>query len=247
MTQEQLKELLRELAWPLAAAGLAVVVTLIFLFPKIGQILSLRTEISEQNKEIKQLQQKLADLNTLSEPELFESSSLLEEALPGEADLFKNMIIVRRVFEENGVFLDSFRLLGGLASGPAQGSDQVAGLSALRIEVAFSAPFESFRQMIKSMEKILPLTTVKRIKFGSLEATESASLFGLSGKVEVINFFSPLPKTLGKVEQPLPKITNQEQKLIEELKLYTRYQAGVSVEEPVSSPSAVGRDNPFSI
>ncbi len=247
MSKEQLTELLHELAWPLAAAALALVVTLIFLVPKLGQILSLRREINQQNQEIKQLQQKLADLNTLSEAELFESSSLLEEALPPEPDLFKNMIILRKTFEENGVTLDSFRLLGGLASGSAGPAGQVAGLSTLRMEVAFSAPFESFRQMIKAMEKILPLTAVKRIKFGSLEATESGSLAGLAGKAEVISFFSPLPKTLGKAEQPLPKITNQEQKLIEELKLYTRYQAGVSVEELISSPSAVGRDNPFSI
>lgn len=239
-------ELIRELAWPLAAAALAVVVTLIFLVPKLGQIFSLRTEISQQSQEIKQLKQKLADLNTLSEAELYESSSLLEEALPVEGDLFKNMIILRKTFEENGVALDSFRLLGGLASGSAEPTAQVAGLSTLRMEVAFSAPFEGFRQMIKSMEKVLPLTAVKRIKFGSLEATESGSLAGLAGKAEVISFFSPLPKTLGKVEQPLPKISNQEQKLIEELESYSRYQAGVSVEEPISSPSALGRDNPFS-
>ncbi|HUW24048.1 MAG TPA: GspMb/PilO family protein [Patescibacteria group bacterium] len=250
MNKEQVKELLKELSWPLAAATVAVVVILVFLIPKVNQIFSLRADIKEQNQEINQLKQKLADLSTLSEAELFESSSLALEALPAEGDLFRNMTMVRQIFKENGVTLDSLKLVGAFATGSGQTTSQVAGLSALTMNVSFLASFENFRQMIKSIERMLPLTAVEGVKFGSLEtaeATESAALTGLSGKMNVISFFSPLPKSLGRVDQLLPKVSNQEMKLIEDLRSYSRYQAGVPVPEPVSSPSAIGRDNPFSI
>jgi hypothetical protein len=245
MNKEQLKELMKEFMWPLMAVALAVVVSIFFLVPKAGEIFSLRLEINQQNQQIRQLKQKLADLNTLSEAELFESSTLVQEALPAEGDLFRNMAIIKRTLNENDVLLDSFRLLGGFATGSAQ-TRQVAGLSTIRMEVSFSSSLGSFEQMIKSMEKIVPLTAIENIKFGSLEASESGGLTSLSGKVGLASFFSPLPKTMGKIEQPLPKISKEDLKLIEDLKSYTRYQTEMPSAEPVSSPSGVGRDNPFS-
>jgi hypothetical protein len=247
MNKEQVQELIREFIWPLAAVALAIAVTVFFLIPKAGEIFSLRAEINQQNQEIRQLRQKLADLSTLSEAELFESSTLVQEALPAEGDLFKNMAMIKRTLGENDVFLDSFKLLGSFATGSAQAAGQVAGLLTVRMEVSFSASLDSFEQMIKSMEKIVPLMAVENIKFGSLEASESGGLVGLSGKVGLASFFSPLPKTMGKVEQPLPKISKEDLKLIEDLKSYARYQAEMPSGEPVSSPSAVGRDNPFSL
>lgn len=247
MKKEQVKELIKELAWPLAAAVLAIVVTLVFLIPRLGQVFNLRAEMKTQEEETDRLKQKLADLNTLSEPELFEASTLVLEALPAEGDLFNNMAMIRKIFNENDVMLDSFKFTGTFATGSGQTSRQVAGMSALTMNVSFSSSFASFKQMLKSIEKVLPLTAIEGIKFGSLEATESAGLAGLSGEMNVVGFFSPLPKTLGKVEQPLPKISNQDKKLIEDLKLFSRVQLAMPAAEPVSSPSGVGRDNPFSI
>lgn len=248
MNEAQTKELVKELSWHLVALLVVAVAALLILPSRVREILSLRTEISGQNQEIDQLKQKLADLNSLSEADLFESSTLVLEAFPPEGDLFRNMLMVRKIFRDSGVLLESFKFVGDFSTGSAQTVKEVqptaGGLSSLKMGVFFSSSFESFKEMVKSMDKILPLTSIENIKFGSIEATESASFSGLSGRMNIVSYFSPLPKTMGRAEQPLPKISNQDKKLIEELRTYIRFQEEPSSGEPVLE---VGRENPFPI
>jgi hypothetical protein len=97
--------------------------------------------------------------------------------------------------------------------------------------------------MIENIDKMLPLVTIDRIKFGTVNATESGSLADFSGKISIMSYFGPLPKTLGKPEEPLPKVSSQDRETVETLKNYKRYEplAASEGEEVIT----VGKENPF--
>ncbi len=234
----------REFALPAGSALLIILITFFFLIPKVRQILALRSSIAGQKAQISRLSQKVSDLLTLSEADLAESAGLVTEAFPPQQDMFKSLAMTKKIFEDNGLLIESFSFSGSVSSSSAASKTPAEEKSPLKINVSFYANFENFRKMIKEVEKILPLMKVEGLKFGSLEATASASIPSLSGKISLVSFSSPLPKTMGRTDQPLPKISNEDKKLIEELKTFSRYQ----VEEEVSTASAlpVGKENPFS-
>jgi len=241
MNKSRTEDVLREFGLPLGGGILVVILTFFFLIPKVKEINSLRTDIAQQKQEINLLSQKIADLKTLSEVDLQESVDLVKEALPPEKDPFKSLAMAKKIFQDSGVAIESFKFITSVSSGSAQ---KKVDLSPLTISVSFFATFENFKQMIKEVEKILPLVKVEGLKFGSLEATASASLPNFSGKISIASFFVPFPKEMGKIEEPVPKISNQDKKFIEELKSFARYQPEVSNELAFPAGPA-GKENPF--
>lgn len=238
-----LTETLEEFALPMGIIFFILLVTIVFLIPKIKQGFELRKKIVGQEGKIDKLSQKLADLSTLSEAELFDSSSLLLTALPQEKDFYRTLVMTKQILNKNNIFLESFKFAPGELA--EETGKKTSSLSPLSVSVSFAATFEDFMRMLNEVDKILPLVRVEGLKVGSMAATESASLFGFSGKMNLISFYSPLPKVLGKPENALPRISNQDRQLIEELKSFYQYQAEAVSEEPASA--GVGRDNPFSL
>lgn len=240
------QETLKEFALPIGVFVFIFILGLVFLIPKIKQGLELRKKIVRQEEQINKLSEKLADLNTLSEAELFDSANLLLTALPQEKDFYSTLVMTKQILNQNNILMESFKFAPGEIVEEEKAKN--SALSPLAVNVSFIATFESFKKMLAEVDKIMPLVKIEGLKVGSLEesaATESASLFGFSGKMNIVSYYSPLPKTLGKPESPLPKISNQDKELIEKLKSFQRYQAESVSEEP--SSVSLGRDNPFPI
>ncbi len=246
MKKIRLEEPLREFGFPLAGGLLVILITFFFLIPKIGEIFSLRGEMTKQKEEINRLSQKISDLKTLSEADLADSASLATEALPSQKDIFQTLSVVKKIFQDNGLLVESFKFSGSISSSSGQTKEAAGLISPLTLNVSFFSSFPNFKEMVKDIEKILPLMMVNGVRFGSLEATPSASLPNLSGKIDIISFSSPLPKVMGKADQPLAKISVADKKLIEELKTYLTFKEETLVEEGSPSGSlSVGKDNPF--
>lgn len=213
----------------------AIVLTVLLLFalvlPKIRQTLSAREVNNKQGMQIRELSQKLADIESLSEAELSETSALLLEALPEDNDFYRLLSVVKSSFTQNGVLLEYFDLSPG---------ELGSGSGSLSVKVAFSASFENFKKLLSSLEKSLPLIEVSLVKFKTFIL--SAETSQVDGEMTIISFYQPLPKSLGKVGQPLAKVLGTEQKLVEELRGYRRY---VSSGTTSSEPVLVGKEYPF--
>jgi Tfp pilus assembly protein PilO len=237
---------IKDFAFPIITLLIILVGTTVFLVPKVREIFEVRTKITKQKKDIDQLSQKLSQLRTLSEAELYSSSNLLLEALPQEKDFYKTLAMTRQILEQNGVFLESFKFAPGeIGAEETSKKKKTAELGSLAVNVNFASSYENFKRMLEEIDKMLPLVRVEALKFGTLDASGSATISGFSGKMNIVSFFSPLPKTLGAADKALPKVTSQQRETIEGLKSFSQYQAVSSSEE---FPSVeVGRDNPFSI
>lgn len=236
----KLENVLREFAISIIAGVLVVVLTLFFLIPKTKEIFSLRQELAEQNLQIAKLSQKLADLKSLSEADLQTLANLALEALPVNQDPFKVLSTAEKIFLDNGIFLKSFEFLNPVSSPSGESVEEV---SPLGVSFSFSTTFNDFKEMIKETEKVLPLIKVEGIKFGLEEASESASMPNLSGKISFISFFAPLPKDIGKIDEELPKISSKDKEFIDKLKEYLIFPEEPSEEINLSLPA--GKENPF--
>ncbi|MBU2577586.1 type 4a pilus biogenesis protein PilO [Patescibacteria group bacterium] len=239
INKEAIKTTLEEYLIPVAAIVLVIIGTFFLIIPKTGQIQEVRSKIKQQDTKISQLSQKAAELSSLSETELYESSSLLLAAVPAEKDFYETLMMSKQIVSENGVFIESFKFAPGEVS--TESAKKVT-LSSLPFEISFNSNFENLKSMVENIEKMLPLVTIDRIRFGSVEATESGSLADFSGKINLMSYFSPLPKSLGAPEKPLPKIGNQDRELVEKLKSYKKYEPLAVEEEEVIT---VGKENPF--
>ncbi|MGI5826133.1 MAG: hypothetical protein ACOX50_01840 [Patescibacteria group bacterium] len=246
MNDKKLTTIVKEFALPLSILMVIFVSFFVIIVPKFRQISELKKEVEIQEKTISRLSQKVADLQTLSEADLFDSSTFLREALPGEKDFYRVMMMAKNVLSKNNVGLTSFKFSpGATASDEGKNSKASQGPQKMAINVSFSSSFENLKKMFIEVNNMLPLTDIESLQFGEIkEATDSGDFFDMDGKISLVSYWAPLPATLDKPEKPLVKISTEDKKLIEQLKSYSRFQ-DQSIAEEFSSGVVVGKDNPF--
>lgn len=241
--KENIKEIfpLKEIYFPIFIVLTVVLLSVFFLVPKIRQIAESKSKITEQKAEINKLTDKLRDLQTLSEADLYNAQSVLLEALPGGKNFYVMLAQTKEIFGKSGASLKSFDLSPGLISTEsAQKNEDNSNLLSMRL--SFNSSYAGFSDILEAFSRVLPLMEVEKIDFTSLSSTPSAAFPVLEGTMALKTFFAPLPKTLGLIDQPLPKIDNEGNDLIKELSTYNRYQP----EPQVSGETVVvGKDNPF--
>lgn len=238
----------KDILWLAGATLLILLLSILFLVPKIKEVFSLRQKTKIQELEMKKLAGKLADLQTLSEAELFDSANILLQALPPQKDFYQFLTILRKAFQDNQVKVESFSFSPGLIA--TKSGQKVNDLPSenqtenqMMINLSFSSDFVNFKNLVVSLEKALPLLKVDSLKLTSSVASGGASLQNISGSFVVKSYFKSLPKTLGSVDKPLAKISPQDQQLIEALKAYSLPYTVIPGGE---GTVFVGRENPFS-
>jgi hypothetical protein len=231
--------------WPLGGIFLILILTATVLIPQAKKIFSLREELTRQNNETQILVQKLADLQTLSEAELYDSANLLLAALPGDRDFATWLAGVKKTFEDNGVEVLSYNLDPGEIM--TAGSKKGIQISPMSVTIAFKGTISGLRGLVSSLNRSMPIMIVDGISFEQIRTSTTSAEPRAEGKIAVRSYYKPLPELLGKIEKPLGKITNKEREIIETLQAFERIQA-VSSGEAFSSESSiiVGRDDPFS-
>jgi len=229
--------------FPIFVTFLVLILSPLLLIPKIKKIPEMRKTITAQEKEANQLAQKLSDLESLSEVELFDSTSLLLEALPSQKDFYQVLTLSKKIFSDTGSSFKSFDFSPGIISSEsAEAKKEDSPFSPMQLKISFSASYDNFSNLLISFSKTLPIMEVDAINFSSVSATSSANFLDLEGTINLKSYFAPLPKTIGRIDAPLPKISSQGKSLTEELETYQRYQEEAAVG---GEPVIVGRENPF--
>lgn len=237
MKTDQFSSLIKDFLLPIISVAVMLVLGLFVLFPKIGEIFSLSAETKTQSEKISSLSQKLADLQTLSEGELFDSANLLLEALPVQKDFYKVLNVIKKSASDNNVLLESFNLTAGVVS---TSSSSPTDNQSIKFSLTFSSSFSDLKGFLKSVDNSLPIIFVDSLKLSSPVSSISAGM-QVEGKMTLSSFIEPLPKTLPSANKPLAKISSQNIDLIEKLRSYS-----ISPKEEFSQESVIiGKDNPF--
>lgn len=205
-----------------------VVLTVKIVLPKAGKTLENYKKRSSFNSRLVSLQAKIADLEGLNEYELSERNSLALQALPADKNIIGTMMILNSLTEQNGVLIEGLRVSPGslTASGSA-----ISGMGALSLDIRLNGSFDQMKAFLRTLKTTLPLI----LNTGNL----TISFLGGSTSLKLEVYYLGLPKTLGKIDTPVPKLTDTEEKLLESLRAYTY------LSPAVFTPTERGKANPF--
>lgn len=216
----------------LVVGVIIVFFTWLFVLPRANQILTSRRTVEKETARLEKVKAKLEGLQGLDEYELTEQTESSLEAIPVKKDFFKSLNIVHRLAEENGLVVSEYKVSPGnlLEEGAAETSN---GVGKLQFALKLDGPFEGIKRFLTTAEKTLPLLQVNEITVNIGEEEVS----GLELSFE--NYFLPLPETLGKVDEAVPKLTSEEEKVITAIANFVKFPIA-----PVAPPAS-GRENPF--
>ncbi len=213
---------------PLVLVVSLVIGWTIFL-PRFEQIKETYDSLQRERKRVSQLQAKIQDLETLNEYELSEKSERLLTALPSLKNPVGMMTMVDQLAEENSLLVEELRVSPGEVATEAA---EITEEEELVFKLTMSGSISQFLNFLKVANQSLPLVTLQIKNF-------DISGQSFSTDVTLVGYYSGLPKTLGKAEAPVPKLTPEEEKLLNQLREYHLYET----ETFESLPG--GKPNPF--
>jgi Tfp pilus assembly protein PilO len=201
-----------------------------FLLPKFNQVKGQYEANEKARKQKEALQAKIQDLQSLNEYELSEKSELLLLALPAGKDVAGKMSLVSKITEESGLVVESLKISPGEV---ATQSAEKKEVDELVFKLTLSGEINQFIDFLENASEFLPLMGVTDINIEL--ANNSQATINCTLK----SYYADLPASLGKVDSPVPKLTAQEETLLEELRKYSSY------ETEIFEPMPGGKANPF--
>lgn len=219
--------------------ALPIITVIVFLFvlflvqPRISSILELSESVKVLEQQTKVLEEKIGSLGQIDGQDLRSKIQQAEKALPSEKDVPSLLFSVDKLATDTGVSVTSLQLTPGEITATTSASQS---FDKLPIRLSIGGSYEGVRDFLTksvSSNRIFKILKVS-LTTGQGQASISASL-----DLEV--YFLPLTNVRFKIEDPLPKMTPEEEKAIE------RALAQPDLFTPSETrPSTSGRINPFS-
>lgn len=205
---------------PLAACLIIVVTTIVFASPKLKTIAEIKQRLPEEKEKLSRLTKKAAQLESLDERELEKKVTMSEKALPSKKTVSGILSVFSSLAEETDVFFVDFEV--------SPGKFLPGEFEVVLFEATFKGPREEVKTLLEKMRQVLPVVKVVGFEIKGEEATLS-----------VESYFSPLPESLGKIDTPLPEISQKEEKIYQKIAQFK-----IIEKELPSVPG--GKENPFS-
>jgi Tfp pilus assembly protein PilO len=190
---------------------LLILVSLFWLKPKVVAVIKIRRDLITGQKSLAELTKKLATLEGLSKTELTEKVNLALKILPAEKDIPRNLFVIKELVLNSGLSGTGLSIpeVGEIASESAtaikSSKDEI--LPSLEMKLDLVGPREKIGDFLQQIESTAPLMRVSSLTIAQKEGDLSEAMIGIK------SYFLPFPKTLGKLEQSLPPITPQEEKV----------------------------------
>ena len=224
---------LEQLSLPGISVLLVVILTVVVLIPQIIGSISDQREIGDLRLKVARLTEKATLLANLDSAELSVRSLELSQALPADEDLGYFMTAIRSMSRRAGLVFTGVDFVGGGVSQPtyAPGVPKVARRRVavqpkenfVRLAVLLSGDMGSLETFLREVEASVPLSVIEEFSF----SRDQGSL--LVARLTLKYFYSPLPETLGKTDQPAPVVTQAEEQLYDRL---TEFRAPEVVQLP---------------
>jgi len=181
---------------------LASLILIIFvIFPQIAKLISNNQQLGRMNQSLTSLEVKAQQLDTLDEAEIGRKLSISLTALPKDQDFVQTVGVIQSI-----VSLSSFSL-ASLQFGQSPPGN--LGASAFAVKVEVSGPKIALPQLLESIE-----SSQRVMKVTSLEVATTPSGDIVNVSMSIIAFYSSIPQSLGAIDAPLPKLTEEDEKLI---------------------------------
>lgn len=241
-----------------AITGLVIVFVLLkFTFPQFQQIVEAQQKLKGEKDRLEQLIKKARQLEKLDEETLKNNLQTTQHTLPSEKDVAGLLFTVARLQSEATVSAEKLELTPGLISTPSatpsagylatpsgakeekkpmETKREVPQLSSLDFSVSLVGEFGGIRYFLEKIKGINPLLVTPDIKISQREGEEN-----VRAELKILSSYQLLPMTLGKIEDPLPVLTDKDENTLSEisrLPIYSQIPSGLI-------QAIVGKVNPF--
>lgn len=220
---------------PSAIILAVILVSVIFLGPRLSGIIAGQEELASQKAKLAQLTAKAAFLESLQASELQTKTENSLAFLPAEKDLPRALTVIRNLAGNNGLELRGVQVgAGEISTGSAVAKTAKNELGSLELKVIVVGNWDQLKNFLTQIEEASPLMRVVKANLSSLPPLVEATLY-------IDSFSLPLPTTLGASETPLTPISPQEEEVYRQL-----VKAVPPSQESLPSTTAPsGRANPF--
>jgi len=199
----------------------------IFLRPKITDIFQMRKNLKEEKEKLTKLTQKEALLESLDEYELTTKTQFLLKILPSQKDVLLPLATLRSLADQLNLRVSSIQVnLSEINS-----SNQ---LSSIGFSLKIEGDRESIKEFIGKIRVTYHLMKIEDLNFSLKGVSESETT------LKIKTFFLSLPKEIGKIEDPLSLITPVEEKVYQEVSIFSS-----PLREEFAPSVPVGKENPF--
>lgn len=225
---------IKSLWLPFLLFAFVFLTSVLFLKPKIREVIAIQQKISQERKTLAQLTQKVALLEGLDQNELSTKTDKVLKILPTEKNVPFILQTLRLLSSQTNINLSKLTVSPGSLSTDSAQLNPPADLPVLTLDINLDGDKDKIKSFLSSLEFTSPLMRVKTISF-SQKGDSSIAL-----EMVLETYFLPLPQTLGKPEQPVPNITSQEQSAYQ---LLTQFKSPLTASELPVGPA--GKENPF--
>ncbi|NCN06789.1 MAG: hypothetical protein GW946_03025 [Candidatus Pacebacteria bacterium] len=202
----------------------------VFLFgvPQLQQAFETRAKLQKESARLDKLKQKLSELDSVSYEPAFGQVEFISETLPSKKPLLELLTSLYAVTQKSGVIVDDFSVRPGLVATTAAELSKVtknknAGYDTIDLTLTITGSFDQIQDFILLTETVTPFTTISSFSlnatFGESTSQKERNVFTADLATSTFFFTQPISVSL---EQPLPKLAEQDYIVLSELSEYER-------------------------
>lgn len=204
-----------------------IILTWSFVNPKINETFEAKKQLESDKGKLLRLQNKLAELEGLNEVELLETTKVSLRAISTEKNFMEALDTIGQVANEKGLAIESFSVNPGELSVSEKGE--------ISYKLTVVGPLDGVSSFMSEINNTLPLISLVGNLSLNISEGESTTI-----DLQAENYFLPPPKTIGKTDSPVPKLSAAEEKALSSISSFTFF-------PQESFPSAGGgKEDPFS-
>lgn len=202
-----------------------ILLTWSFIIPKINESFEVKQKLEVDKDKLVRLQKKLEDLEGLNEAELSETTKVSLRAISTEKNFMEALDTIGKIANEKGLAIESFSVNPGELSVKERGE--------ISYKLTVIGSIDSVVDFLSEINNTVPLVSMVGNLSLNMSEGESTTI-----ELQAENYFLPYPKTIGKIDSPVPKLTSTEEKALSSISSFKFY-----LQEFL--PAAGGKENPF--
>ncbi|MBI4038194.1 type 4a pilus biogenesis protein PilO [Candidatus Daviesbacteria bacterium] len=199
------------------------------ILPQLKSYLKERENLENSSQRLQNLEVKAAELNNINTEELKKQLQISVIALPPDKDFADIVGVLQDLTVRSGLSLNTIQL------GQVQ-TNTAAAVSNYTMKLEVFGSKSGLESLVESIEK-----ASRVMKVSSIDLSAAKGFGGVTANLTIEVFFASNPQQLGSVEAALPKISDEEQKIL--VRLFQAQKTTGSISQNVPLPR--GKSNPF--
>ncbi len=212
--KEQAAEFYRKyklIIWPVVVGVCCLVILMLVVLPQLLTYFSKRTETDELNNRLGVLEAKAQELEQLDDKVYSNNLKLALGALPSDKEVPQSLNILQSFITQSGMTLENIRFLANTdPSSTEQKNTYQIGITVL-------GSLDSVKRLLLQVNNSPRIFRLDMINVNTLKGVSS-----VEADLTFTLFYEPQGTEIGSIDQPLPKLTDADQKLLGDLSNRTR-------------------------